>query len=72
VPSELRETLDVALSLDPHRVAGWEVTDQAFDPIADLQREMGRRGPGEGPDVLDRDLMPGRQAIRPLGLAHGF
>jgi len=65
VPGELRETLDVALSLDSHRVARREVADQAFDPIADLQREMGRRGPGEGPDFLDRDPMPGRQAIRP-------
>ena len=62
VAGELLEARDLPLALHPHRVAGGQPVDQALDPVADLEREVGRRRTGEGANVLDRDPMPPRPA----------
>ena len=50
---------DLALALGAGRVIRGKRLDQAPDPVADLQREVGRRGAGQRADVLDRDLVAG-------------
>src|ERR1051325_11138376 len=71
VVGEGLEPRDRLLPLDPRRVVGGQRLDQAADAIADLEREVGGGGPGEGADVLRRDLVGRRQQVRVLGLAHG-
>ena len=61
---------DLALSLDPGGMAGGEVADQLADPLAQLQREMRRRGAHQLPYVVDCHLATGTQTIWILGLAH--
>src|SRR5215212_5045896 len=70
VLGELLEASDLLLALDPRRVAGRQRLDQAADAVADLQREVGRDGAGEGADVLDGDLLRLPQQLGVLGLAH--
>ena len=52
VSGELFQAGDLALAFDPRRVAGGQRLDQAADPVADLQREVGGDRAGEGADVL--------------------
>ena len=49
---ELLELGDLALAFEPGRVVGGQRLDQAADAVADLQREVGGGGAGEGADVL--------------------
>src|SRR5207248_8847914 len=67
---QLVEPLDLALALDPGRMARREVPDQGADPPPELKREVGRRGAHQLADVLDRDLAPLAQAVRMFCLAH--
>ena len=62
VIGELLEHRDLALALDPDGMSLGQRLDQALDPLADLQREVGCRGPGELADVVDRRLAAGREA----------
>ena len=52
VLGELFELGDLALAFEPRRVVGRQRLDQAADAVADLQREVGGGGAGEGADVL--------------------
>src|SRR5581483_978647 len=70
VRGELGEALDLALALDPRGVVRREALDQAPDAVADLKREVGGRGPGEGANVVDRDLPRPGDAVWSLGFAH--
>ena len=54
----------------PRRVVGRQRLDQAADPVADLQREVGGGGAGEGADVLGGDLVAPAEQLGVLGLAH--
>src|SRR5436190_18478349 len=49
---EVVQSGDLALALDAGGVVGGEPVDKTPDPIADLEREVGGRGSGEGPDVV--------------------
>ena len=49
---------------------GRERGDQLRDALAQLQREVGRRGAHELAHVLDRDVVGGGAALGRLGLAH--
>ena len=51
---------DLALALDPRGVVRGQPGDQAGDAVAELQREVRRRGAHELADVVDRDLVVGR------------
>ena len=62
---------DLALAFDPGRVIGWKGLDQPSDAVADLEGEVGGGGPGQGADVLGRDLVAGSEQLWALGLAHG-
>ena len=63
---------DLALALDPGRVILRQARDQPGDAVAELQREVRRRGAHELADVLDRDLVAGGLADGALGFAHGL
>ena len=54
VLGEVLERGDLALAFDPGRVAGRQRLDQAPDPVADLEGEVGGGGAGQGADVLRR------------------
>ena len=56
VLGELLELGDLALAFEPGRVPGRKRLDQAFDPVADLQREVGRGRAGESANVLGGQL----------------
>ena len=62
VLGEILEPGDLPFAFEPGRVAGGKGLDQAADPVADLQREVGGGGPAQGADVLGSDLVPGRAA----------
>jgi hypothetical protein len=64
------EARDLALALDPGRVARWQVTDQRSYPLTQLESEVGGRGAHQLADVVDRDLSARPQTIWMLGLAH--
>src|SRR5215218_1749904 len=61
---------DLALAFGPCRMVGRQRLDQAADAVADLEGEVGGDGPGEGTDVLDRDLSGVAQQLGVLRLAH--
>lgn len=63
------EPRDRALALDPGRIAGRQVLDQARDAIPDLKREVGGRRSNQLPDVLDGDAAAGREPVGALGAA---
>src|ERR1700744_3399556 len=69
---DLLEAGDLSFACEPHRVAGREGLDQAFDPIADLQREVGGGRTGQGTDVLDRDALGPAEQLWVLRLAHSL
>jgi cobalt-zinc-cadmium efflux system protein len=70
VVGELLEVGDRSLPLASCGVVLGQGIDQAADAVADLEREMGRRGAGQRPDVLDRDLVRGIEQVGMLGFAH--
>ena len=70
VLGELLELGDPALAFDPRRVVGGQRLDQAADPVADLEREVGGGGAGEGADVLGGHLAGAAEQLGVLGLAH--
>lgn len=67
---KLLEPGDRAFTLGPCRVIFRQGGDQAPDPVADLQREMGGDGTGQGADVLDSDLAGRVEQLGALGFAH--
>ena len=54
--AEIVEHRDLLLAEAPHRIVGGEVGDQLAHPRPDLEREVGRRRPDEGLDVVDGRL----------------
>src|SRR4051794_29164046 len=70
VLGELLEAGDLAFAFHPGGMAGGQGLDQAADAVADLQREVGRGGTGEGADVLRGDLLAAAEQLRVLRLAH--
>ena len=70
--AELRQARDLALALDAGGVAGRQAGDQPRDAVADLQREVRRRGAHELADVVERDLVVGAAADGMLGFGHRF
>src|SRR4051812_31206381 len=68
--AEALEPRDLALALEARRVIGRQRRDQRGDPVAQLQREVRRRGAHELAHVLDRDLVVRPRAIWVLRLAH--
>src|SRR5215207_11279905 len=72
VLGELLEAGDLTLAFAPGGVLGRQRLDQAADAVADLQREVGGGGAGEGADVLRRDPLRLGQQLRVLGLAHSL
>ena len=71
VLGELLELGDLALPFGPGWVVGRQRLDQSADAVADLEREMGGGGAGEGADVLGADRVLGSEELGALGLAHG-
>ena len=63
---------DLALALDPGGVILGQAADEPGDAVADLQREVRRRGAHQLADVVDRDLVAGGLADGALGFAHGL
>src|SRR5690606_35641562 len=53
---DLLEPRDLALALDARRVVLRQAGDEVADAVADLEREVGGRGPDELVDVLDGGL----------------
>src|SRR5215218_2439443 len=70
VLGQLFELGNPALAFQPGRVRGRQGLDQAADAVADLQREVGGGGAGEGADVLGRHRLPLTKQLGVLGLAH--
>ncbi len=70
VDAELLQARDLALALDPRRMIGRQAADELGDPVAQLQREVGRRGAHELAHVGERDLVVRALAVGVLGLAH--
>src|SRR3954454_2539436 len=64
------EPRDLALAFEPGGMVGLEAADEGGDAVAELQRELRRRGAHELAHVLDRDLVVGGAAARVLGFAH--
>src|SRR4051794_34504301 len=64
------EPRDLALAFEPGGMVGLEAADEGGDAVAELQREVRRRGAHELAHVLDRDLVVGGAAARVLGFAH--
>jgi hypothetical protein len=52
--AESVEELHLLLAVPVHRVLGGEVSDELCDASSQLVREVRRRGPDEGVDVVDR------------------
>ena len=50
------------------RVVGGERLDQPLDPVADLKREVGRGGAGQGADVVDVIRAPASRSGRSASL----
>src|ERR1700709_446521 len=69
VLGQLFQLGDLALAFQSGRVLGRQRLDQAADAVADLQREVGGGGAGEGADVLRRDRLGPGQQLGGLGLA---
>src|SRR5881227_4451584 len=67
---ELVEAGDLPLSLDPRRLVWLEVADQRSDPLPQLEREVGRRGPHQLAHVVDGHPMPLAQTVWMLCFAH--
>src|SRR6266540_505479 len=65
--AQLVEARDLALALDPGGVVLGQRGDQSGDAVADLQREVRRRGAHQLADVVDRDLVAGGLADGALG-----
>src|SRR3954447_8797951 len=65
---DLLEARDLALARHARRVLGGQATDHVPDPVADLQREVRRRGAHELAHVIDRGLAG--QPFGALVLAH--
>src|SRR6476469_8790765 len=70
VLGELFEAGDLALAFFARRVLGGQALDQAADPVAHLQCEVRGDRPGEGADVLRRDLLRPSEQLWVLGFAH--
>src|SRR3954447_9342996 len=70
VLGELLEAGDLPFAFEPRRVLRGQRLDQAADPVADLQREVGGDRAGEGANVLGRDLLRLVEQLRVLGFAH--
>src|SRR3954447_16315029 len=70
VPGELFELGDPAFALDPGRVARRERCDQALNPVAHPQGEMGGDGARQRTDVLRGHVGGSPEQPRVLGLAH--
>jgi hypothetical protein len=66
VLGEVLEAGYFAFAFEPGRVLRGERLDQAADPVADLEREVGGGGAGEGADVLGGDLVCLAQQLRVL------
>src|SRR5919112_993925 len=69
--AEPRQARDLALALDPRRVTLGQPLDEPRDAVADLEREVRRRGAHELAHVVDRDLVVAAAADRMLCLGHG-
>ena len=70
--AQLLQARDLALALDPGGMVRGQRGDQPGDAVADLQREVRRRGAHQLADVVDRDLVVGGLADGALGFAHGL
>src|SRR5215213_9125546 len=58
------EAGDLALALEPGRVAGRQRLDQLPDPVPQVEREVRRRGAHQLPHVLDGDPVLRPEALR--------
>ena len=70
--AERLQARDLALALDPRGMVHGQPADEPCDPVADLQREVRRRGTHQLTDVVDGDLVVGGLADGALGFAHGL
>jgi hypothetical protein len=70
VERERVEASDLTLAFDPRGMTRRQAADQASDPLAELEREVWRRGAHELAHIVNRDLASVPQTIWMLGLAH--